>query len=40
MMGNLISGMFSSFYPVPTSGHLFMILRSFLWHSLTKFSMV
>jgi len=40
MMGNPISGKLSSFYPVPTSGHVFTMFRSLLWHLLTKFSMV
>jgi hypothetical protein len=30
MMGNPISDKLSSFYPVPTSGHVFMMLRSFV----------
>jgi len=36
-MSNPISGKLSNFYPVPTSGHVFMMLRSLLWHLLTKF---
>jgi len=29
-MGNPISGKISRFYPVPTSGHLFTMLHSFV----------
>jgi hypothetical protein len=35
MMGNPISGKLSSFDPVLTSGHVFAMLHSLLWHLLT-----
>ena len=38
-MGNPVSDKLSIFHPVPTIGHVFMMLRSLLWHLLTKFSL-